>query len=115
MTLYVLIENLLYMHNVIKLIFTNFSLYNVPKPRTWVKVGSNIIGWYMPSLGVLVGDTLLPVRQIPVVPVQISTVKLGATVPHVVKGMYTVVWRVHVGNIIQGASYSTATALLGVM
>ena len=66
----------------------------------------------MPSLGVLVGDALLPVRQIPVVPVQIPTIKFGATIPHVVKSVYTIVWRLQIGNIIQGAN---TAALLGVM
>ena len=81
------------------------------KAQTWVEVSSYIIRWYVPSLGVLVGDTLLPVRQIPVVPVQISTVKLWTTVPHVVEGVYTVVWGLQVGHVVQRAS----STLLGGM
>ena len=88
-----------------------FYMHSTPKPQTWVEVCSNIIRRYVPSLGVLVGDALLPVRQIPVVPVQVSTVKLRTTVPHVVEGMYTVVWGLQVGHIIQGAR----STLLGVM
>ena len=79
--------------------------------QTWVEVSSYIIRWNVPSLGVLVGDALLPVRQVPVVPVQISTIKLWATVPHVVEGMYTVVRGLQVGHVVQRAS----SALLGGM
>ena len=84
----------------------------ISNPLTWVKASSDIIRWYVPSLGVLVGDALLPVRQIPVVPVQIPTVKLRTPIPHVVKSVYTIVWRIQIGYIIQGAG---TAALLGVM
>ena len=88
-----------------------FYMHSTPKSQTWVEGCSYIVRWYVPSLGVLVGDALLPVRQIPVVPVQILTVKLWATVPHVVEGMYTVVWGLQIGHIVQRAS----STLLGRM
>ena len=89
----------------------NFPSYGILKPLTWVKVGSDVIRWGVPSLGVLVGDTLLPVGQVPVVPVQVPTVKLGTPIPHIVEGVDTVVGRFQVGNIIQGDTSATLLSM----
>ena len=50
----------------------NFSIYGSSASTpflTWIEVSSDIVGRNVPSLGVLVSDTLLPVGQVSVVPV----------------------------------------------
>ena len=54
----------------------------------------------MSTLGVLVGDALLPVREVSVVPMIIAAVKFRIPIPHVVKGMDAVIGGIQVGYIV---------------
>ena len=70
----------------------NIRILGAVAAQLWVEAGTNIIWRDMSSLWIFPSDTLLPVREVAMVPMHVLAICLYVAIPGIVEGMETGIW-----------------------